>query len=309
MGSAPASGSFEGRLGSSARRGAYVAPGMHGVYRVTRSRTTQARTLPRARPNLFPWIPQEGTDHSTNLIFAGMATGGDLVTTDIYTAESQSVLINGTGDTADPIVFSGDRSGYFRTDATDVSPDRAAPGAGYAVALVNPTGVSRSTPDPDDTPDGMHVEYRGDGLPHPVSVHIFGDVGTTRSSGSSGPEGATLLAAPGSTWNPFVAAPYDLPDWWTPTELAAFETIQSVSGAAAGGGSVTTTAVDFTHDIDDVTNNGSLVLILGFDCELDGNGWALSLADQTVSFQDGFGDSMLFAVVTFSQPDYRYVPD
>src|SRR4249919_1441946 len=72
MGSAPASGSFENRLASSARRGAYVGQGMTGVYRVTRSRTTQAQSLRRARANPNAWIQPEDMEVSTT----GWRVGG-----------------------------------------------------------------------------------------------------------------------------------------------------------------------------------------------------------------------------------------
>lgn len=283
MGSAPVRRGFESLLGSSVRRGAPVGPGMPGVYRVTRSRTTQAQSLRRARPNPNTWIQPPDQEDQASTHFLQTSVTGNLVSPGSFPAESvqtllraRGVSVGGTGRDASIGETSGGFA-QFRPIAEQTN---------LVIPLPVPTTV-----DPTDYGYPVPPTATGWEFESPNGV-VIGTGNVTGDMFFGALPGSLRLVADASWDDPSTS---DGLNFFTPGELTGFTELLVIDDVS---GTQHVAALEFPW------GPQGAVLVLALQVEVDGDSWTASDFFQ-VFWDDriGFEPVVLY---TWRPPRFRF---
>lgn len=288
MGSAPVRRDSDTRLESSLRRGAYVGPGMSGVYAV-RHHPGQALTLPAADASVTfgDWVQPDSAEQ------------------DISGGQSY-VLATVRGNPGLPADFSDEAEAtmlrlreVFASDLTqtvgssyqrDGGGDTSQPVATLMHMVIPPSALLGMPAIPPSDADVLAAG--ADGYVLESSTGVATALLVEGVIESSEFEGATIRQATEAQWTPDDSV-FGI-TYSTPGELSG----QSVLTTAPGDGdpySVTPT----------IDGNGGAVLVLAWDGQVSGVGWDV-LTTAFLNFHHIPGDPLATLTATYTPPRYRF---
>lgn len=267
-------------MGSTARRGALVPPGVPGVYRVPRVRTVTVQAADRGAPGTTnPWIQPPDDTTTPTLFYVLTSVEGDEVASIDFPVEAEAAMdLLRTDGGASMTANIGSRY-----DTETVTLDRPVAYLSHAV-LAPGFSLPQIFIDPGDYPPGaVSVEYE-DTQGTFLSAVLNADIGRTVS------EGSVLLRVPDDEWS--VTTNYGL-GYFTPAELSTFDVLEDIPATSGGF----TTSEPF-----DLDPNGGAVFVLAHDRQVSGTGWAPN--DGGILTWD---DEDTAVVITYRPPRYRFI--